>query len=253
MMSSPKRLFIGLVLVLASRTAGAQPPPAARLLGTASDAGGSALPGVTIVVRAGGRDLTTVTNAAGRYEFTALPAGTHGLTARLAAYREYKTEVALEPGEIVTLDFRLCLGDGSMRFIDWTVPAKDLPELLSMADVVAYVRVLTNDGRSGDCRSDAAKLTVKVVEQVKPGKVEDGNLTFWQELWYEEPAPYPVGTELVVFLQKSRDRYLRISGPMSAFPVADGKLQPFKFNYYRASAGMPVQSFLAPLREPRQK
>jgi hypothetical protein len=247
--SISKPLLFCLVLALASRTAGAQPPPAARVLGTVSDASGGVLPGVTVVVRAGGRDLTTVTSAAGRYEFTALPAGRYALAARLQGFREYTREIELQPGEIVTLDFRLCVG--GMRFIDWFAPAKDLAELQSNADVVAYVRVLTNDGRSGDCASDAAKLTVKVLDLVKPVGIEDGSLAFWQELWYEEPAPYPVGAEYVVFLQKWKDRYIRISGPMTAFPVAEGKLQAFKFNYYRAAAGMPVQAFLAQLREQR--
>jgi hypothetical protein len=244
--SLPKQLLFCLVLVLSGRTVGAQPPPVARLLGTVTDANGGVLPGVTVVVRADDRDLTTVTDTAGRYEFTALPAGRYFLAARVSGFRDYTREIELQPGEPATLDFHLCVG--GMRFISWFVPAKDLAELLSKADVVAYVRVLTNDGRSGDCTSDAARLTAKVLDLVKPSDVEDANLTFWQELWYEEPAPYSVGSELVVFLQKPKDRYIRLAGPMTAFPVADGKLQPFKFDFYRTTAGMPVRAFLDQLR-----
>lgn len=56
-----------------------------------------------------------------------------------------------------------------------------------------------------------------------------------------------------MFLQKWKDRYIRISGPMTAFPVANSMLQPFKFDFYRTTAGMSVQTFLAQLRELRQK
>jgi hypothetical protein len=110
----------------------------------------------------------------------------------------------------VNLDFTLCVG--GVQFIDWVAPPRELADLLAEVDTVAYLRVLTNDDRAGDCEADAAKLTAKVLNVMKPDRVENKTLTFWQELRYEEPARYPVGTELYVFLKKWRDRYVRAYG-----------------------------------------
>lgn len=250
-MSQLKRVLLCLVLVLAGRTLAAQSPSAPRLGGTVSDAIGLALPGVTVVVRAADRELTAVTNSAGRYEFTELPVGKCILTARLAGFRDYRREIELKPEERMTLDFNLCIG--GMQEIDWMAPPEELAALLRTVNVVAYVRILANAGRAGECEADAAMLTARVLELVKPGEIGDGTLTFWQELWAEERAPYPVGTELVVFLKTWKGRYVRAYGPLVVFPVADGKLQPSKFLVYRSSVGMPVQSFLAQLREQRLK
>ena len=246
-----KRLLLCLALVLVGRTLRAQPLPAARLLGTVADANGGVLPGVAVAVRTAERELTTVTDSAGRYEFTELPAGKCILTARLAGFRDYRREVGLKPDERLTLDVTLCVG--ALREIDWLAPPKEFSELLGTVDVVAYVRILTNAGAVGDCVADVAKLTAKVLELVKPDEVEDGTLTFWQELWHRERAPYAVGTELVVFLKKWDDRYFRPYGPMVVFPVAGGKLQSSEFLFNRTPVGMPVQAFLAQLRALRQK
>jgi len=87
-----------------------------------------------------------------------------------------------------------------------------------------------------------------VIERLKPAGQSPASLTFWQERWHSEPKPYPVGTQLVVFLVDWNGKLILSHGPHAVFPIEDGKVQPSRFLFYRSYAEMPVESFLRELR-----
>ena len=83
------------------------------LTGTAKDASGAVLPGVTITaVHSGTNDTrTTVTSADGLYRLTNLPRGTYKVSAELQGFRTLAQEgILLTVGDTVRLDFVLEVG-----------------------------------------------------------------------------------------------------------------------------------------------
>ncbi len=100
-----------LCLVLASHTF-AQTSNA-TLGGTASDATGALIPGVTITATntATGSVNTALTNEAGAYQFASLQTGTYKVTAELSGFQTLTyNEVALGVSQQVRLNFRLQVG-----------------------------------------------------------------------------------------------------------------------------------------------
>src|SRR5437867_5651244 len=85
----------------------------ANLTGTARDASGAVLPGVTITaVHAGTNDTrTTVTSVDGLYRLTNLPRGTYSVSAELQGFKTLtQASILLTVGETVRLDFVLEVG-----------------------------------------------------------------------------------------------------------------------------------------------
>jgi len=225
-----------------------QTPATSQLLGVVVDSTGSRLPGAVVSLTVGAVEFRTVTDSHGRYMLSSLPAGLHMLHATMAGFRRYEKQVDLQPGVSVVLDITFNLGRPD--YIDWIAPPPNIADLIKRADAVVYVRVIANDGRG--CEYDTAVgVTAVVLELVKASGTQSiGNkLTFWQEQWHEEPTPYPIGTHLVLFLQESKGRLIRMHGPHAAFNVHNGKLMLSKFLYvYRIYEGMRVQEFLQQLR-----
>jgi Carboxypeptidase regulatory-like domain/TonB dependent receptor len=103
--------FVTLITVVGSAMAFGQGSSA--LTGTAKDASGAVLPGVTITaVHSGTNDTrTTVTSADGLYRLTNLPRGTYKVSAELQGFRTLAQEgILLTVGDTVRLDFVLEVG-----------------------------------------------------------------------------------------------------------------------------------------------
>jgi hypothetical protein len=97
-------------IVFLGRVAASGQGASANLTGTAKDASGAVLPGVTITaVNAGTNDTrTTVTSGDGLYRLTNLPRGTYTVSAELQGFRTLsQSGVLLTVGETVRLDFVL--------------------------------------------------------------------------------------------------------------------------------------------------
>ena len=249
------RLAVVLPLVLLTvmpRLAdGQQPSDAGAIKGVACDSYGGVLAGVTVSVTVGGLELKAVTDAEGRYTLSSVPAGAQTVRAVLSGFREAEKQANVGPRAEVDLPFVLC--PAALVEIDWIAAPSDLSVFSSAVDVVAYVRVTSNDARSAECEFSAAKVTTAVVALLKSPTPDARTITFWQELWSEERTPYAVGSEMIVFLtrQKNQNRFVRSHGPMSVFPVSNGVVIDSKFLMpsHRRYIGRPVDELLRDLRK----
>jgi len=97
------------VILLAGPALHAQ--DSASLTGTVRDAGGAALPGVSVVAEpvAGGPRLSAVTDSDGRYSIGGLNPGPYRVTASLSGFDSAEAEVSLTAGESTGQDFVLAL------------------------------------------------------------------------------------------------------------------------------------------------
>ena len=99
-----RRALLWLCLVLLPSTALAQ----GTIAGVARDANGRVLPGVTVELGAAadqGQRRSTVTDAAGRYEFRDVPPGAHSVTFRLPGFSIERRHAAVAgAGATVTVD-----------------------------------------------------------------------------------------------------------------------------------------------------
>ena len=95
------RTFAGVaaILVAATLTAAALQPAQVQpqpLAGTFYDTGGGVMPGLTVTLTdAGGGGMETTTDAAGRFQFSTLPAGKYVLTAAVPGFNDLRTEFEL--------------------------------------------------------------------------------------------------------------------------------------------------------------
>jgi hypothetical protein len=223
-----------------------QPQATVSITGVVLDRHGGPLPGVTISVVTAG-DAKTVTAADGRYTLSALPVGSHTVRAMLAGFGWGEERVDLRSGSVAIVDFVLC--PLPQRFISFIGPPPKLSELFALATVAAHVRVTASEPSEGDCRGEA-RVTAALLETLKsstPSTTGQG-ITFWQEQWTEEPAPYPAGAELIVFLCERQGELWRSHGPFAVFLVENGRTKTSKFLAYRRYVGMPVEEFLRELR-----
>lgn len=196
----------------------AQEPSTATITGVVQDSAGSPLPGVTVTVAAGRVESKVVTDLHGRYAVSSVPAGAHRIRAALAGFAPREERGYVAAGVSARIDFVLC--PGPFRFIDWIAPPSQLPRLFALATVVAHVRVTATEPSEGECR-EQARVTATVLESLKhPDPPMAGvTLTFSQEQWLEEPTPYPVGSELIVFLNERGGSLWRSHGPFADFLV----------------------------------
>lgn len=104
------------------------------IAGVARDASGRVLPGVTVELAASAdpdQARTTVTDAAGRYEFRDVPLGEHSLTFRLPGFAAEPRDAAVTvAGATVTVDGLLILGplQGAAQFRRPLPPSSVPPE-----------------------------------------------------------------------------------------------------------------------------
>lgn len=240
-----KTTLLLLAIVLTAESAGAQ----ATMRGTVTDKNGDALPGVRVVAAGASTQRTVITDPAGRYELDGLPPGEYSLTAALAGFVTARRDgVTLADGQTVErLDFALCLGVSEE--IDWVLPGRGgLADAWKAADVVAWVRIASTRPVRSDCPTRDVLQTATVVERFKAGReTRDGEtLTFRQESWADEPAPYRVGQQMVVFLLGSPTGLVRLAGPDHTFLVEGDTLSSVHSPV--ETAGVTPADFMAGLR-----
>jgi Carboxypeptidase regulatory-like domain len=97
-------LALGVQLSWAQRSAG--------LTGEAADASGAVLSNATVTVtqQLTGVQWSTVTNAAGVYQFVELEPGPYRLDASLAGFKTFETQVVLDTAHIATVNIKLTVG-----------------------------------------------------------------------------------------------------------------------------------------------
>src|SRR5262245_39083823 len=80
-----------------------------RISGRVADQTGAVLPGVTVELAVGSRELTATTDDEGGYRFDNVPAGTAELTYRLLNFTVVRRSVNVPPGGAATADVVLTL------------------------------------------------------------------------------------------------------------------------------------------------
>jgi TonB-linked SusC/RagA family outer membrane protein len=96
-----------LIAILLISNAEARAQATGQITGTVTSTTGVALAGATVNVR--GTDRSAVTDAAGRYTITAVPAGTHQVRVTRLGYGEQSGPVTVAAGETATADFQLTM------------------------------------------------------------------------------------------------------------------------------------------------
>jgi hypothetical protein len=111
----PRRVLVPVALVLlalvATPNAGAQ-VLYGSITGNIVDSSGAALPGATVKIEQAETKLTRelVTDAAGAYHFTAVPAGTYTVSVAMSGFRGFKRDVPVTINSVARVDVKLELG-----------------------------------------------------------------------------------------------------------------------------------------------
>ena len=154
--SKSRELMLCLLLVTALPSASlAQVGTAAGISGAVQDASNAVLPGATVTAThpATGARQTTVTDAAGRYQFPQLAPGSYDIEASLSGFKtEVRIRLELTVGRTEVVNFVLSIGEVSERVeVQGGAPLVDLRSS-SVTGLVSEkeVRELPLNGRSFD-------------------------------------------------------------------------------------------------------
>lgn len=193
----------------------AWPQAAGSISGCVADSQGP-LPGAELVATGEGSSrVRAVTDADGCFRIGSLRPGRYSLTASLAGFLDSTRHgVVVAPGlETRRVDFKLCVAE--LSEINWVVPGgPGLSGAWKEAHLVARVRILGTQRLDLECPTSAVVHTA-IVEETFKGSA--GTVSFNQEIWVEEPKPYEVGEEVVVFLGETAGGLYRIGGPHYVF------------------------------------
>ena len=134
------------------------------LTGTVVDETGGVLPGVFVNLEAGGADLASVTDDAGKWRIEGVPAGPATLTFRRINFVGARREVTVAPGEVLTVDLVLVLS----LTADVLVTAR--PTLRNIADLPEPAENLVGIASTASVGAiTAAQLQARPV--MRPGEV----------------------------------------------------------------------------------
>lgn len=131
----------------------------ATIIGTASDASGSVVPGVQVIVTNQGTNASriTMTDVFGNYEVNNLPPGTYTVTANLAHFRKVQTSnIVLTSQQTVRIDIPLSLGSNVTEISVSAIPVinSETPTIASTISSEALTDTATNlrstAGTTGD-------------------------------------------------------------------------------------------------------
>ena len=138
-------------LLLALSAAAATAQQTGTIRGTAVDASGDALPGVSVTVTGSGVSVQTATDSAGAYVFASLAAGNYVLTATLFGYASRELQVSLGAGaiEIVPLVLQPVFRLNPLNVVaeEPTVFARNFvaePMMRQQASITAVTSVIDN-------------------------------------------------------------------------------------------------------------
>ena len=188
--------------------------------GRVTDRQGSVLPGATVVASGGEQEAKAISDGEGRYRVSGLTTGTYSVTASLAGFvTAARKGVTVTDGQTETsVDFSLCLAP--LYEIDWVMPGNTLAEVWDASDVVVRLRIGRTRPVRSECPTPNVVHTATVREVLKGADLHtNASLTFIQDIWHREPAPYPVGQDLVVFLTSTPEGFVRAAGPHFAFAL----------------------------------
>jgi hypothetical protein len=180
--------------------------------GEVIDASGGALPGVTVVVFAADRRIlgTTVTDGAGGYVFSALPAGPAHLTFQLAGFKTAVVELIVRPGVESSVGERLELAPISESVVVYGKAPVDPPQPRlppPPAPVLVPVPMHDRDSICGPAKPDAILASLGTI-RLRRYEAERGLYAAGDELIIDGGTlnGLEVGRNLVV------RRYYRASG-----------------------------------------
>ena len=168
----------------------------------------------------------TVTDAAGRFEFPALPAGAYNLKAEMPGYvMETRPGVAVARAATATADFILhpaCLEEGS--YVDG-----GLSWGLQAAQAVLHVRIGAASAADRWIVNDLCVVgidhTATVISILNMG-LNSGSIPRTIHIVKDGRTPFARGEEYVAFVrwEPAIGRYRPIAGPIFMFPVRDDKV-----------------------------
>ena len=118
----------------------------ARVSGRVLDQTGGALPGVTIDLVVGSRELTATTDGAGAYQFDAVPAGSAELTFRLLNFSVLRRSVSLSTGGTVTADVVLALALNADVIVTGTATFRNVADIENPAENLVGLATAASQG-----------------------------------------------------------------------------------------------------------
>jgi hypothetical protein len=211
------------------------------LKGLVTDAAGGVIPGATITATSGAVTRSAVSNAAGKFEFTALPTGWYRVDAALAGFTTQTVDpVAVTAGRTKTLSFRLELGP--LAIVDYvTFP---LASNARRAAVIAHVRLGASiqAGVREHVRSTEWVADVITVAKDPADLVVGRRVQFLRDA--DLPGAFATGQEFIALFSTDRSGRLR-AVPYAWIEVVEGLLQWRGTSQDGISAGMPVATALS--------
>jgi TonB dependent receptor/Carboxypeptidase regulatory-like domain/TonB-dependent Receptor Plug Domain len=159
----PTRIAVALLTTLLAAA-----PPAdaqtAALSGVVRDQTGGVLPGVTIDLESGGRELTTATDGMGRFLFDAVPPGPAELTFRLLNFNLLRRTVNVVAGQPVAADAVMTLSLSADVVVTGTRTFRDIAAIEKPAENLVGIASAASQGAI-----TAVRLETRPV--MRPGEV----------------------------------------------------------------------------------
>src|SRR5579872_4289319 len=139
--------------------------------GNATDASGSALPGVTVTVTnaATGASRTVASNGTGHYEIPLLPPGVYRVTAELSGFQKVQTTTNVNVGTTVTFDVKM--HPAAQETVTVTAAAPIVDTSKSEVSSVVNERAIQNLPTNGRNFIDFVLTTPGVVRDVRLGDI----------------------------------------------------------------------------------
>ncbi len=136
--------ILGGMLIAAGPTIHAQ--DAGRVAGRVIDQTGGVLPGVTIDIVAGSREMITTTDAAGEYRFEAVPPGRAELTYRLLNFSVLRRNVVIGNGASVKADAVLALSLNADVIVTGTTTFRNVADIENPAESLVGIAAAASQG-----------------------------------------------------------------------------------------------------------
>src|SRR5437899_1787356 len=218
-----------------------------RIAGCVTQIDGSPLPGVAVAVRDRTFRRIEVTDSTGCFEMESLPAGTYSLIGGLAGFVSATRDIEVAGGRVTKVDLRLRIG----AHVDYVTPTGPLSTYWDKADAVVHLRLIGHEPGPLDESIPTVRHTADVLHLLKAHRTAGptgSTMTFLQHQTAEEPEPYDVGREFVVFLHWDsflpQDSFVRFYGPMLVFAVENGRVQRGPSPVVNRYSGVPIENFL---------